>query len=673
MTDNTFNINDILLSENLAEDMEEEDLDSIASDVIGGYIADRDSRSEWEDRQEQYMKLAMQVVEEKSFPWKGAANVKFPLLTTASMQFSARAYPALVPGVNLVKGKITGYDATGEKMDKAERIGKHMSYQLLEEMDGWEEDMDRLCMSVPITGTIFKKTYYNPTTGTNCSELVYPIDLVVDYYAKSLEKAHRITHRMYMSENDIVERERTGLYREWEHLDEGIKEDGNLQEELHGQTKPSKDEYAPHEVIEQHTYLDLDGDGYYEPYVITVHLASEKVLRIVARFDEDGIYERDDEIYKIDPIHYFTKFGFIPNPDGSFYDIGFGQLLTPLNETTNTLINQLLDGGTMANRAGGFISKGIRMKGGESSFSPFEWKFVNTTGDDLRKGIFPLPVREPSQVLFSLLGTIVSTGEKMVAVTDMLMGENPGQNQPATTSMAVLEQGLKVFTSIYKRLYRALKEEYKKLFVLNGKYLPDETYFNILDFPQPEQAMPQQQGMEQGQQPQQPPQQQQQQVIAREDYNDETADVQPYADPNIASDTMRMLKAKGLLELVQLGTLNPLEVTRRVLQAQDQPNIEALLMPPPEGPSPEEKKLEMEQQIEQAKIQLEKERLQLEAIKVEAQAQLNLAKAREIGDASMIREAELYIEELRFRLEAQRGGPSGRNQRNVSGMEGQQG
>ncbi len=645
MLEKTFKLDEILYSENLAEDIDEQDLHKIAADVIEGYENDKASRSDWEDRQEHYMKLAMQVVEEKTFPWKGAANVKYPLLTTASMQFSARAYPALVPGVNLVRGKITGFDVTGTKMDKAERIGRHMSYQLLEEMDGWEEDMDRLCVSIPIMGTLFKKTYYHPSTGKNCSELVYPLDLVVDYWAKSLNSAQRITHRLYMSQNDIIERVRTGIYRDWGTLEKGVSEDNETKNELHGVSEPVRDEYSPHEVIEQHTFLDLDGDGYMEPYVITVHLASEKVLRIVARFDEDGVYENDGEIYKIEPIQYFTKFGFIPNPDGSFYDIGFGQLLTPLNETVNTLINQLLDSGSLANRAGGFISKGIRIKGGEHNFNPFEWKFVNSTGDDLRKGIFPLPVRDPSQVLFTLLGTIVDSGEKMVAVTDMLMGQNPGQNQPATTSMAVIEQGLKVFTSIYKRLYRSLKEEYRKLFLLNSKYLPDQVYFNVLD-----------QGHEQTQ------------VIARDDYNVESADVQPYADPNIASDTMKMVKAQGLLELLPLGTLNPLEVTKRVLIAQDQPNIEGLIMQP-QGPSPQQLAAEDEIKREWEKINIEKQRLELEKIKITTQAELNLAKAKELGDEKGIREAELYMEAIKLKLESKKESPSGRKQERVSGVE----
>jgi chaperonin GroES len=642
-----FTIDEILMSENLTVDMDDEELDEIADTIIAGYEADCDSRSDWEERQDDYMKLAMQAYEEKTFPWKGAANVKFPLLSTAAMQFSARAYPALVPGINLVKGKITGYDTTGMKLGKADRIGRHMSYQLTEEMEGWEEDMDRLCVSLPILGTMFKKTYYNPSTGQNCSELIYPKDLVVDYWAKDISSAQRVTHKIYLSDNDILERVRTGVYKDCGHLSTGVEKQTPMEDELHGLSRPDS-EFDPHEILEQHTYLDLDGDGYAEPYIVTVHLAQGKTLRIVARFDEDGVYENEGEIYRIEAINYFTKFGFIPNPDGSFYDIGFGQLLSPLNESINTIINQLLDSGTLSVTAGGFISKGIRLKGGDHSFRPFEWKSVNTTGDDLRKGIFPLPVREPSQVLFSLLGMMVESGEKLASVTDMVTGQNPGQNQPATTSMAVLEQGLKVFTSIYKRLYRSLKMEYKKLFYLNSKYLPDEVYFRILD-----------EGHEQ------------QEVIAREDYDMESADVQPYADPNIASDTMKMIKAQALLELLPLGTLNPMEVTKRVLMAQDQPDIEGIMMPPPQGPSPEEMEAQRKAALDEAKMEIEKERIAIDRMKVEAAALLNLAKAKDIGDAGVIREAQAHLDALRLRFErddAMKEANSGNQQSGMGGM-----
>ena len=195
-----------LSENNIADGMDEDDLREIGREVVDGFDRDLDSRSEWEERLEESLKLAAQVSENKSFPWENAANVKYPLLTTAALQFASRAYPALIPGPNLVKGRVIGFDEDGSKMDQAIRVGKHMSYQLMEEMEDWEEDMDKLCIIIPIVGCAFKKTYYSPLKDRNISELVLAQDLVVDYYAKSLEDSTRITHRLYLNPRDEIGR-----------------------------------------------------------------------------------------------------------------------------------------------------------------------------------------------------------------------------------------------------------------------------------------------------------------------------------------------------------------------------------------------------------------------------------------------------------------------------------
>ena len=317
----------------------------------------------------------------------------------------------------------------------------------------------------------------------------------------------------------------------------------------------------------------MDEDGYKEPYIVTIDEAGQ-VLRIVARYDDDDVvYNNDDEILRIEAEEYFTKFSFIPNPDGGFYDIGFGVLLGPTNEAANTIINQLVDAGTLSNLQSGYIGRGARIKKSDTSFKPGEWKQINVTGDDLRKNIFPLPVREPSGVLFNLLGTLLDSGNRLASTTEMMVGENPGQNQPATTTLAVIEQGMKVFTAIYKRLYRSLKKEYKKLFDLNSDYLDEQEYFTILDI-----------GNEQVQK------------IARDDYNEDTYDVVPAADPNVITEAQRLAKAQALMEMIPLGTVNPQEVTMRVLRAMEQPAIEQLVQMPPPQPDP---KVELEAQKQQ--------------------------------------------------------------------------
>jgi len=590
-------------NDNIAMDMDEDELQRIGDEVIKGYERDLDSRSEWEERLEVSLKLAAQVTESKSFPWENAANVKYPLLTTAALQFASRAYPALIPGSNIIKGRVIGFDEDGSKMEKAIRIGKHMSYQLMEEMEDWEEDMDKLCIIIPIVGCAFKKTYYSPLKDRNISELVLAQDLVVDYYAKSLEDATRISHRLYFTERDIVERQLTGVYRKVDLSPATAPDTDSAHDEIVGVTQSEDDEATPYTIIEQHGFLDLDGDGYSEPYIISVELESKQVMRIVPRFDAEGIQNVNGQVIKIDPIHYFTKFSFIPNPDGGFYDIGFGTLLGPINATIDSAINQLLDAGTLSALPSGFLGRGIRLKGGNYRFNPGEWKFVNSTGDDLRKGIVPLPVNAPDAVVFQLLGLMIQSGERLSSTVDSMVGENPGQNQKATTTVAVLEQGMKVFSGIYKRLYRSLKKEVKKLYRLNGLFLPEEVYFTILD-----------------------PSQEQAERIGRGDYDDQ-ADVIPSADPTVATEQQRLAKAQGLLELMQMGTVNPQEVTRRVLEAEEQPGIQALMQMPPPQPSPEILKMQDDSKLAWAELQLKAAEIEAKGITARANAILAIAQA----------------------------------------------
>lgn len=577
-------------SSNVAEILDERDLLNIGKEVVEGFETDLDSRQEWDERNESAMELALQVVEEKNSPWPGAANVKYPLLTTAALQFSSRAYPALISSSNIVKGRVIGFDTTGEKLQRAIRIGKHMSYQLIEEMEDWEEEMDKLCLTLPILGCIFKKTYYCPTKGINVSEVIYPKDLVINYFSPTIEKAQRITHVLQMTDNDIYERKASGLYLEDVEL---VKHDIDTSEEdrNRGLEAPNKqDDTLPYNILEQHCLIDLDGDGYKEPYIVTVHEDSAQVLRIIPRYTMEDIVSDGADVIRITPTQYFTKYGFIPSPDGSIYDLGFGTLLGPMNDVINTLINQLLDAGTMSNRQAGFISKGIRIRGGNTKFTPGEWKPVNTTGDDLRKGIYPLPIREPSNVLFTLLNTMVTAGERLSTVTEMMTGEIPGQNTKATVAMAAIEQGMKVFSAIYKRIYRSMKKEFIKLYELNRQHLDLEVYFTILD-----------PGQEQGA------------AISRLDYRAEGVDVIPYADPTVATEQQRLARIEALGQLLQLGTINPIEYTKRYLEATEQPNIEVLMQMPPPQPNPEV-------QMEQFKMQDESQRkwkeLELKAMEI---------------------------------------------------------
>jgi len=533
----------LLESKNIAETLDEQQIKDIGREALSGYDTDKQSRETWEKQLDEWIKLASQVREDKSFPWPKASNVKYPLLTTAAMQFAARAYPSLVPSDGkIVKSKVIGKDPSGEKSSLADRVSSYMSYQLMHEMIGWEEGMDKLLIMLPVVGTVFKKTYWDSIKKQPASDVILPKNLVVNYWTKTLREAERVSQVIEMSPRLLKERQMAGIF-----LDTDL---GSAPlPETKGGSVPKQDETTPYTIIEQHTYLDLDDDGYREPYVVTFHLESGKVLRISARFDDTTMHYNDKgELIKIDPIEYFTKFGFIPNPDGSFYDLGFGVLLGPVNESVNTLINQLIDAGSLNNLQSGFLGKGLRIRMGEARFSPGEWKAVNSTGQDLKQQIVPLPSKEPSAVLFQLMGSLITSGKELASVAEIFVGKMPGQNTPATTTMATIEQGMKVFTAVYKRIYRSLEEEFQKLFAINGTYLNPETYAAVVNV-----------------------------TIGPADFKQDTYKVCPGADPTAVSQTEKLLKAQGLMEMLPLGILDPVKVGLRLLEAQEQPNYQDLL------------------------------------------------------------------------------------------------
>lgn len=600
MDEQELSIGKLLETTNIAENREvisEDKLNQIGQEAKAGFDADLASRSDWEKNIDEWLKLANQTVEPKTYPWPRASNVKYPLLSTAAMQFAARAYPSLVPSDGrVVKAKPIGKDPDGSKNAVAEAVSIYMSYQLMYEMDGWEEDMDKMLIMLPILGTMFKKTYWDVVKKTNCSRLILPKNLVVDYWTNNLADAERISEIIELSPRKVKERQQSGI---WLDIDLGQPPipEGAV-------NAPVNDFITPYTFVEQHTYLDLDEDGYREPYIVTFHRESGKVMRIVARFDEDTIYtDSEGNLQKIDPIQYYTKFGFVPNPDGSFYDIGFGVLLGPLNESVNTLINLLVDAGHMSSLQSGFLGKGLRLRMGEQRFQPGEWKVVNATGDDLKKQIVPLPVKEPSNVLFELMGALITSGKELASVAEIFVGKMPGQNTPATTTMASIEQGMKVFTAVYKRLYRSLGEEFKKLYRLNSLYLEHNTYVDVVDM-----------------------------NVNPTDFSLKQNNIFPGADPTAVSQTEKLLKAQGLLELLPTGMLDPVEVVNRVLEAQEQPNREKLFnqqiqqtgqfQPPPD---PKLQEMQMKGQLEEQKIamqgQAQQHKMELEGRSKEQQLQ----------------------------------------------------
>jgi len=609
----TFNINDLMYEANIANLLCKEDLTTIGVQVVKDFDNDLLSRSSWEKRTEASLKLALQVAETKNFPWANASNVKFPLITIAALQYHARSYPVLIDSDLPVKCRVVGDDKDGLRALRSTRVEQHMSYQLLEEDEDWESEMDKVLITQPIIGCAFKKTYYDPVKKHNISENVLAKDLVVNYWTKSLENAHRVTHVLQMTTNEIYERVARGL---WLDVSEGRRQQQasiamgdslqNAQDRAQGMSPPEpNDSSTPIEMLEQHCHIDFDDDGYAEPYIVYVRRDNKKVARIVARYTQADVERnKDNVILSIKAEQYFTKYPFVPSPDGGFYDLGFGVLLGPLNESINTIINQLVDAGTMANTAGGFLSRGIKLRGGNYSFNPMEWKHVDTTGDDLRKGIVPLPVREPSQVMFTLLNLLINYGERIGGSVDILSGQNPGQNTPAETTRTMAEQGMKIFNGIFKRTHRSLKQEFRKLYRLNQIFVTEDT---------PYVSNAKSAG-----------------IVLASDYAGPVTDVMPTADPSVTSDAQRMNQAAAIAQRVAAtpGLYNRYEAEYSFLKAMKVTNIDKIL-PDPKGPNavppPVNPKLQIEQlkqQTKQAEMDLS---MKMGLLKLMSEAELNQA------------------------------------------------
>jgi chaperonin GroES len=621
---------------NLDALLTEDQSDAIARQVVDDYDKDKESRKTWEKNAKQWLDLALQVKQDKTFPWPDASNVKFPLLTIAALQFAARAYPALVRPPSLVRMRVNGEDTGGDKRRRARRVAEHMSYQLLEEDESWEENHDKLLAVLPISGLAFKKSYFSAEEGHNKSELVLPHELVVNYWATSLDNATSVTHVYRRSHREVTESQRAGIYSK---KDLGVSE--RPEATLSGlREKREPEEHSDqHTILEQHCWLDLDNDGLEEPYIVFVDKSSRKVLRIQNRFS--AIMMKGDQVIRVKATQFFTKYGFLPAPDGSFYDMGFGTLLFPINESANSLINQLVDAGTMQIGSRGFIGRGARFQGGQIRFKhPYEWIRVNTSGQTLKESIVPLPVNPPSPVLFNLLGMLVEYGERISSVTDMMTGQNPGQNTPAYTSQKMLEQGMQVFTGIFKRVYRSMRDEYRKLYLLNREYLDPESYYSVHDGEDTK--------------------------IFQTDYEGDTNDVSPLADPNTALREQRVSMASMILERsMAVPGYNKTEVERDWLEAIEHPNQDRIFpidpetgqsaIPPPQDPEIEVKLAEEQRRMLEGKQRGEVSMIEAmtkamvgeaQVMELETRARLNLAKAQEAGETTAIKLYEAQIKEI---------------------------
>lgn len=564
--------------------------------------------------------------------WCGNSNVKIPIITISGFQYHTRVYSLLIPGQDVVRLTYYGDDSDGHKSEVASRIAEHMNYQILEQDNEWEPNTDLTFLVQGIMGCAFKKVMFSAEEGYPISRYVSPWDLVVPYYTQSLGRAVRISHRLSFTRNDCYEREVRGVFLPVEgdptqYID-SLDKIEQIRRETYGGSG-DRDYEAPYDVIEQHRFLDLDNDGYAEPYTVTFIHSTGQVLRINARFfDEDVQYKRNDatsskkKIYRITPQTQFVKYPFIPSIDGCFYDTGYGSILGGLSGAIDSNVNQLLDAGTLNNLGGGFISRGLVIRTGNYRFMPGEYKVVDATGASMQEGIRDLPVRQPSEVLLELVQILLQYADRVAGSTDPQQGENPGQNTPRGNYVDMLEEGGKIFKGLFKRTHRAFREEMRLLFKLNSLYLSDSpSYFNSLNL---NKEMP----------------------ISRMDYLSNEFIIRPSADPEVGSDAMKFFMAQSLNELADNSEgFDQYQVKRRFLKTMRISNIDEIYPPPemqvpaePPPPDPriqvaeiraqvDAQKLQMESKIEIMKLMFDKEIAQIRAAATEARGALALSQS----------------------------------------------
>jgi len=551
-------------SDNIALLLSDEELDEIGKQVVDDYELDKDSCATWYDKNQKALELAKQQGVSKSFPWEGAANIVVPLITSAAISFNARVYPELITDGGVAKTRILG-KSTPDKEQRAERVQNHLNYQLLFQMDEWEQDTDKMLMILAVSGVAYRKVYFDPIKGRNCSTILTADQVVVNNGITSLQTARRISHILEMFGNDIESKKRAGLYREIDlHVDAGS--------EQADQKQPDDD--PMYRLIEQHRWLDLDDDGLEEPYIVTVDKDSNKVLRIVARYDERDVkHKPDGTIVSVSARSHFIDYHFCPSFDGSYMSYGFGILLGNLNKAANSLINALLNAGLLSNTQGGFLAKGFRMQGGNKPLSAGEWRKTDVAAEILQQSLLPIPAKEPSAVLYTLFQTLTEMAQGIISVQSIGLDQLPG-NAPAASVLSVIEQGSKTFNATFKRVYRSLTAELRLLGDLNQRYLPDEEYFRLND--------------SEGN-------------VARDDYATTDFDIIPVADPSVTTQAQRMAIANTTFEVAkQVPGSNIVEAGRNVLKAIGNPDVDQIIAPSGDQTLPPEIQQQMQALQQQA-------------------------------------------------------------------------
>ena len=545
--------------DNLAELMEDESLEEIGSKLFDSYTEYKESRADWADSYREGLNLLGFKYERRTEPFRGASGVTHPVLAEAVTQFQAQAYKELLPADGPVRAQILG-DVSNEKQDQANRVKDFMNYQLMDQMKEYEPEFDQMLFYLPLTGSTFKKVYYDDLLGRAVSKFVQAEDLVVPYTANSLDDAESIVHVIKISENDLRKQQVGGFYRDIELGDPPINESEikTKQLELEGVTRNDQQNDNMYTLLEIHTDLDLEDypdidnkgeeTGIKLPYIITIDESSQKVLSIRRN------YEPNDPLKK--KKHYFVQFKFLPGT--GFYGFGLIHMIGGLSRTATAALRQLLDAGTLANLPAGFKTRGMRIRDDAQPLQPGEFRDVDAPGGNIKDQFMQLPFKGPDQTLLALMGVVVQAGQRFASIADAQVGD---MNQTAAvgTTVALLERGSRVMSAIHKRLYVGLKEEFKLLANVFKTYLPAEYPYDVPGATR---------------------------NVKVTDFDDRV-DIVPVADPNIFSQTQRINLAQIQLQLAQS---NPevhdlYQAYRSMYNAIGIKNINAIL-PPPVQPQP---------------------------------------------------------------------------------------
>ena len=539
---------------NIAELLDDGYLGELSTDLRGSYEEDMESRSEWEETYTKGLDQLGVKHEERSQPFEGASGVTHPLIAESVTQFQAQAYKELLPSGGPVKTQVLGLqDAARE--EQASRVKNFMNYQIMEVMEEFDPDMDQLLFYLPLSGSTFKKVYFDQAKQRAVSKFIPAQDLVVPYAASDLATASRVTHVLRMDANDVRKMQIAGVYRDVElsKYEEGEDEVRQKIDEIQGTSRTYTDEVFT--ILEMHVDLDLEGfedmapngepTGIALPYIVTIDEGSGKILGIRRNFEEGAGLAKKTQ--------YFVHYKFMPGL--GFYGFGLIHMIGGLGRAATSILRQLIDAGTLANLPAGFKARGVRVRNDDEPLQPGEWRDIDAPGGNIRDAIIPLPYKEPSGTLAQLLGALIEGGRRFVSLADQQTGDG-NTAAPVGTTVAMLERGMKVMSAIHKRLHYSQRQEFRVLARIFRDNLPPEYPYDV----------------EGGNR-----------MIKAEDF-DNRVDVVPVSDPNIFSMAQRVTLAQTQLQLAQSNPQvhNLHAAYRRMYQALEVQNIDEILPPPPQ-------------------------------------------------------------------------------------------